>query len=117
MAETELKDKDTITTDFEENEIPISELPVTVKAYKDENGYAIVLRSEDKRIGDSNGHLVDNFLVRILGGVVPKVDGVHAVAVSDKQTRHVEVADAHIDERGALFVTAADGTKFPAAKQ
>ena len=113
MADTNIDE-----TIYEENEIPISELPVTVKAYKDENGYAIVIRSEDKRIGNSEGRLVDDFLVRILGGDVPKLDGLHAVAVSDTQTRLVEVADAKLDENGRLFVTnAADGVQMPAAKQ
>lgn len=113
-------DNNTTTNDeaLAENEIQISELPVTVKAYKDANGYALVLRSEDKRIGDSEGRLVDNFLVRILGGEVPKVGhGVHAVVVSDRQTRHVAVADARIDEVGKLFVTSQEGEKYPAAQQ
>lgn len=116
MADTK---KNTDIETFEENQIPIEDLPVSVKAYKDENGYALVLRSTDKRIGDSEGRLVDNFLVRILGGdSVPKVGhGSHAVAVSDTQTRHVAVADARIDEKGALFITSEDGTKFPAAKE
>jgi hypothetical protein len=99
------------------NEIPIEELPVRVTAYRDENGYAIVLRSDDKRISNSEGRLVDNFLVRIVAGDVPKVSRAHPVEVSDGQTRHVEVGDAHVDEKGRLFVTnAADGTKMPAAK-
>ena len=100
----------------EENQIPIEQLPVDVRAYKDENGYALVLRSEDKRIGNSKGRLVDNFLVRIVGGDVPKVDGVHSVAVSDVHTRRVHVADAKIDEKGRLFVTnAMDGVQMPVA--
>lgn len=104
------------TMPVEENLIPIDQLPVEVKAYKDENGYALVLRSKDKRIGDSKGRLVDNFLVRIVGGDVPKVDGVHAVVVSDDQTRHVPVANATLDEQGRLFVTnAMDGVQRPAA--
>ena len=35
-----------------------------IKAYKDEYGFALVLRSKDKRIGSSTGRLVDNFLHR-----------------------------------------------------
>ena len=106
------------TIESDPNEIPIEELPVEVHAYKDENGYALVLRSKDKRIGNSEGRLVDNFLVRILGGdVVPKVEGVHSVKVSDSHTRSVEVADAKIDEVGRLFVTsAADGVQRPAVQ-
>lgn len=100
----------------DENEIPIDELPVEIKAYKDEHGYAIVIRSEDKRIGNAKGKLVDTLLVRMLGGVVPKVDGVHSVVVADKQVRSVPVADARIDEVGRLFVTnAVDGVQMPAA--
>lgn len=101
----------------EENEITLDQLPVEIKAYADENGYALVITSEDARIGNAQGKLVKTLLVRILGGDVPKVTGVHAVTVDDKQTRHVEVADAKIDEAGRLFVTSAtDGVQRPAAK-
>lgn len=102
---------------LQENEIPIEDLPVTVTAYEDENGFALVLTSEDARIGDSNGHLVKNFLVRIVRGTVPKVAGAHPVAINDKLTRTVEVADARIDENGRMFVTdAASGIKHPAVE-
>ena len=63
-----------------DNEVPLDELPVVIKAYKDENGYAIVIKSKEKRIGSSDGTLVDNFLVRVLDGVVPQTYGVHTVA-------------------------------------
>lgn len=109
-----MADQEKIENQLEENEVPIDSLPVQVKAYKDENGYALVLRSEDARIGNSQGRLVKDFLVRILDGEVPKVDGVHAVPVSGTQVRHITVADARIDERGNLFVTnAADGVQIP----
>lgn len=99
------------------NEIPLDQLPVEIKAYKDEYGFALVLRSKDKRIGSSTGRLVDNYLVRILDGEVPQTYGVHAVAVADGQTRHVEVAESKIDERGRLFITSAtDGVQRPAAR-
>lgn len=101
-----------------DNEVPLDQLPVVIKAYKDENGYAIVIKSKEKRIGSSDGTLVDNFLVRVLDGVVPQTYGVHTVAVSDGFTRHVEVADSKIDERGRLFITSAtDGVQRPAAKK
>lgn len=101
-----------------DNEVPLDELPVVIKAYKDENGYAIVIKSKEKRIGSSDGTLVDNFLVRVLDGVVPQTYGVHTVAVSDGFTRHVEVAGSKIDERGRLFITSAtDGVQRPAAKK
>ncbi|MBQ9004930.1 MAG: hypothetical protein IJ092_01005, partial [Atopobiaceae bacterium] len=88
------------------------------KAFKDENGFALVIKAKDKRIGSSDGKLVDNFLVRILDGEVPKTYGVHSVAVAENQTRHVEVADSKIDEKGRLFITSAtDGVKRPAAKK
>ena len=109
--------KDQLTA-AEDNEITLEELPVEIKAYQDENGYAIVIKSKDARIGNAQGRLVDTLLVRVLGGVVPKVNGVHAVTVADTQTRSVEVADAMIDETGRLFVTsAADGVQRPAASQ
>ncbi len=102
----------------DENEIPLDQLPVELKAYKDENGYALVLKSDEKRIGNSEGRLVDVFLVRILGGPVPKVDGVHAVGIAENQTQLVEVADAKLDEKGRLFVTSAtDGIQRPSATQ
>ena len=95
-----------------DNEVPLDQLPVEIKAYRDENGYAIVIKSKEKRIGSSDGTLVDNFLVRILDGVVPQTYGVHTVA------RHVEVAGSKIDERGRLFITSAtDGVQRPAAKK
>ena len=111
--------QDPITTnDQQDNEIPLDQLPVEVKAYKDENGFALVLKSKDKRIGSSNGTLVDNFLVRILDGEVPKVSGVHSVAVAENQARHVEVAESRIDEKGRLFIkSATDGVKRPAVKK
>lgn len=103
---------------LQDNEVPLDELPVEIKAYRDENGYALILKSKDKRIGSSDGSLVDTFLVRILAGDVPKVYGVHTVKVADGQIRHVEVADSKIDERGHLFITSAtDGVKRRAAKQ
>lgn len=102
----------------QDNEVPLDELPVEIKAYRDENGYALILKSKDKRIGSSDGSLVDTFLVRILAGDVPKVYGTHAVKVSDGLTQHVEVAESRIDERGHLFITSAtDGVKRRAAKQ
>lgn len=101
-----------------ENEIPLDQLPVELKAYKDENGYALVLKSKDRRIGDAKGRLVDTLLVRILDMAVPKVDGVHAVGITDTYSQLVEVADARIDERGRLFVTSAtDGVQRPSAMQ
>ena len=113
-----MAEQEKIVTKKDENEITIDELPVVVKAYHDENGYAIVLTSEEKRISNSEGKLVDNFLVRIVGGEVPRSGHAHQVAVSDTQTRHIEVADARVDERGHLFVTnAADGVKMPSAQQ
>ncbi len=100
------------------NEVPLDQLPVEVKAYRDENGFAILIKSKEKRIGNAEGKLVDTFLVRILGGEVPKAHGAHAVAVSEEQAKHVEVADSKIDERGRLFITSAtDGIQRPAAKQ
>ncbi|MBR2682033.1 MAG: hypothetical protein IKE22_02050 [Atopobiaceae bacterium] len=111
-----MEQKPIANTSQQDNEIPLDQLPVEVKAYQDENGYALVLKSKDKRIGNSEGNLVDTFLVRILGGEVPQA--VHAVAVSDVHTQHVSVADSKIDERGRLFITsAADGVQRPAAKQ
>lgn len=105
-------------TSQQDNEIPLDQLPVEIKAYKDENGFALVLKSDDKRIGNAEGNLVDTFLVRILEGEVPQTYGVHAVAVSDVHTQHVSVADSKIDEKGRLFITsAADGVQRPAAKQ
>ncbi|MBR3234507.1 MAG: hypothetical protein IKG11_02720 [Atopobiaceae bacterium] len=99
-------------------EISLDELPIEIKAYRDKNGFAVVFKSDEQRIGDSDGHLVDNFLVRILDGPVPKKDKAHAVALSDQHSRHVEVAEAKIDERGRLFVTSAtDGIQRPAATQ
>lgn len=98
--------------------IDISELPVEVEAYEDENGYAIVITSEDARIGDARGKLVKNFLVRIARGDVPKVDGIHSVRVDDDQVRNVPVADARMDETGRLFVkSAADGVHRPAVTE
>ena len=113
-----MKQKPEANAIHQENEIPLDQLPVEIKAYKDENGYALVLRSKDKRIGNASGNLVDTFLVRILEGEVPKTYGVHAIAVSDVHTQHVEVADAKIDENGRLFITSATvGVQRPAAKQ
>lgn len=110
--------KNTTTPKPLDNEIPLDQLPVELKAYKDENGFALVLKSKDRRIGNAEGHLVDKLLVRILDGAVPKVDGVHAVEISDIHSRHVEVADAKIDERGRLFVTSAtDGIQRPSTKK
>lgn len=112
-----MTDKD-VEKKLEENEIPIEDLPIQVKAYRDDNGYALVLRSKDKRISNSKGKLVDNFLVRILSGEVPRIAHAHPVAVDGQQVRHVEVGDASVDELGNLFVTnAASGVKMPAAKQ
>lgn len=106
------------TTRQPSNEVPLDELPVEIKAYKDENGYALVLKSKENRIGNGEGKLVDTLLVRILGGVIPKAHGAHAVAVSEEQAKHVEVAESKIDERGRLFITSAtDGIQRPAAKQ
>ena len=103
--------------DLKENEIPISELPIEVTAYEDENGFALVLTSEDARIGDSEGRLVKNFLVRIVRGNVPKIAGAHTVAINENLKRTVEVADARVDENGKLFVVdAASGAKHPAAE-
>ena len=105
-------------TRHQDNEVPLDELPVEIKAYKDDNGFALVLRSKDKRIGNAAGNLVDTILVRILDGEVPKTYGVHSIAVSDRHTQHVEVADSKIDEQGRLFITSAtDGVQRPAAKQ
>lgn len=103
----------------EDNEISLDQLPVELKAYHDEYGYALVIKSKDKRIGNAEGKLVDTLLVRILGGdEVPKVSGVHAVAVSDVHTQHVEVASSRLDEAGRLFITSAtDGVQRPAADQ
>lgn len=113
-----MSDKPNPNTSRQDNEIPLDQLPVEIKAYKDENGFALVIKSKDKRIGNSEGKLVDNFLVRILDGDVPQVYGVHSVAVSDMHTRHVEVAGSNIDERGRLFITSAtDGVQRPASKQ
>jgi hypothetical protein len=104
------------TQELEENEIPISDLPLKVTAYEDEKGFALVLTSEDARIGDSTGRLVKNFLVRIVRGPVPKVTGTHAVAINKNLTRTVEVADAGIDEAGNMFITdATTGEKYRAA--
>lgn len=101
----------------EDNEIPIEQLPVEIKAYEDENGFAIVITSDEARIGNAQGKLVKTLLVRILGDDIPKLKGVHSVTVDDARTRHVPVADARIDEAGRLFVTsAADGVQRPAAK-
>ena len=101
----------------EDNEIPIEQLPVEIKAYKDENGFAIIITSDEARIGNAQGKLVKTLLVRVLGDDIPKVNGVHSVTVADALTRHVPVADARIDEAGRLFVTsAADGVQRPAAK-
>lgn len=100
------------------NLIDISDLPVEVKAYEDENGFALVISSKDARIGDSDGKLVKNFLVRIVRGDVPKVDGVHSVKVDGNQVRSVSVAGARLDETGKLFVeSAADGVQRPVAEQ
>lgn len=115
---TNMSDKPNPNTSRQDNEIPLDQLPVEIKAYKDENGFALVIKSKDKRIGNSEGKLVDNFLVRILDGEVPQVYGVHSVAVSDMHTRHVEVSGSNIDERGRLFITSAtDGVQRPAAKE
>lgn len=102
----------------QDNEISLDQLPVEVKAYKDKNGFALVLRSKDKRISNAEGKLVDTLLVRILEGEVPQTYGVHAIAVSDSHTQHVEVAESKVDEMGRLFITSAtDGVQRPAAKQ
>lgn len=113
-----MKQKPDFFTRQQSNEVPLDELPVEIKAYKDENGYALVLKSKENRIGNAEGTLVDTLMVRILGGEIPKVHSAHAVAVSEEQAKHVEVAESKIDERGRLFITSAtDGIKRPAAKQ
>ena len=112
------KNKEQTQKQVADNEVALEQLPVEIRAYEDENGYAIYITSEEARIGNAQGKLVKEVMVRVLGGdIVPKVDGVHAVAVSDAHTRSVQVADARIDEAGRLFVTdAADGVQRPAAK-
>lgn len=93
-------------------EVTLDELPVSITARQDENGYVLVITSDEKRIGGSNGRLVDSCRIRILDGDVPRVSGVHAIAITGSKARHVGVADARIDEMGSLFVTsAADGVK------
>lgn len=90
---------------MKENQIPIEQLPVTIEAFEDDNGFAVVITSEDRRISDSKGNLVNNFLVRIARGDVPKTLKAHPVAINEKQSKHVTVAETHMDEAGRLFVT------------
>ena len=104
-----------MASEMKENQIPIEDLPVTLEAFEDKNGFALVISSKDERIGDSNGRLVNNFLVRIARGDIPKVGTVHSVKISDKgHERSVEVADINMDESGKLFVKSnIDGIQRP----
>lgn len=119
---TEMKDDktkdDKKKKEIASHEIAIDDLPVSVRAYEDKNGYAIVITSEDARIGDANGKLVRNFLVRIARGDVPTGGHAHPVQVNEHQTRTVGVADPRLDENGKLFVTnVATGERMPAAEK
>lgn len=102
----------------DDNRIALEELPVRISAYEDKNGYAIIIKADDERIGNGQGKLVDTLLVRIARGDVPKVNNTHAAKVNDVLNRTVEVAEANIDEAGRIFVTdKASGQRMPAADQ
>lgn len=98
--------------------IALENLPVKIFAYEDDNGYAIIITSDDKRIGNGQGELVDTLLVRVMRGDVPRVNGTCTVQVNDMQTQTIKVAATETDETGRLFVTdGATGQKMPVAKQ
>lgn len=98
--------------------IALEDLPVEISAYEDDNGYAIIITSGDKRIGNGKGELVDTLLVRVIRGDVPRVNGTCTVQVNDMQTQTVKVAATETDEIGRLFVTnEATGQKMPVARQ
>lgn len=104
------------TENHNNNQININDLPITVDAFEDENGYALVLTSKDARIGNSAGVLVKNFLVRIARGDVPQPNKTHPVQIGDGVKQTVEVDTVRIDETGKMFVTsAADKVQRPVA--
>lgn len=96
--------------------IPLENLPVTISAFEDEHGFAIVIKSEDNRIGSADGTLTNTVTIRVAQGDIPKVATAHPVQIADAITRHVEVKSTHMDETGRVFVTdAASGEKHPVA--
>lgn len=96
--------------------VDISELPVRISAFEDDNGYALEIKADDARIGRADNHLTSEIVVRIVRGATPVATHAHPVAIAKGQTRFVEVADASIDQGGHLFVTdAASGVRHPAA--
>lgn len=101
---------------MDKKKIDISELPVHISAFEDDNGYALEIKADDARIGRADNHLASELIIRIVRGATPVTTHAHPVAITKEQTRFVEVADARIDEGGHLFVTdAASGISHPAA--
>jgi hypothetical protein len=97
--------------------LPLSmdDLPVNCRIAKDENGFALILTAKDKRIARGDGKLVDELVVRIADGKVPRIGHPFPVRLSDTMQRTVTVADARLDEHGAMTVVSQeDGRTYKA---